>query len=755
MALRTVAVIDEAFIELLGDPSMTHECGYAFDYNPEGGGDDPGAVAYDVDGTELTVERTGAFDEGELGSYVLTYTAQPLEGDPLTAKRTVEVVDTEPPQIGVPGAPIEIECGDVFEMPGTPLLYDMCDGLLSADDLVVAHNVDPDTPGTYSIDYSIEDSQGLVGMASRAVNVVDTTEPALTLLGDPELDFECDTIYEEYGVDLLEICDGDLTVSNVMVSVWLYEKFKFSAELYSFETQFNDTQVGNGGEYLIQYAAEDASGNVGTVDRLLTIDCPETLELRVAGELYDNFGNYDTSKGDGILDDDELVAAYELLVAMFPNLTPVRFASIITAIRVYDENGDVTLPAIADYIGAITPVLDIVLLGDNPMDTECGVAFADPGAEVRFGEVVLTVINGAGDVDTATLGAYTLTYQYTHFGQEAEVQRTVNVVDNTPPELFGIPGDGTRDVECGSVYDPLEGVGALDSCEGLVSGDIVVGGDTVDTSVPGEVFTVTYDVQDSHGNAAETAELVVTIVDTTAPVVTIEGGDALPGECGQPIELPSATAADDCDPLVTTAAITDQAGLDPENPATGVYVVVYSAEDAAGNVGNATLTVTITDTTAPVVEIEGEDAIDIECGLEAVLPSATAQDDCDGALTVEITDYDGLDVMNPVKDLVHMLTYSATDAAGNTGTAQLSVTVVDTTAPEVTIKGPSEITVECGQPVTLPGATATDTCDGALVADVLNYGGLNTENPAGGLYEVVYSAQDNAGNESSAILTVT
>lgn len=71
---------------------------------------DPGAVAYDADGTPLTVE-TGitlestpvseiTADLSTLGAeYVITYSAQPEQGDTVNAIRSVHVVDTVPPTI--------------------------------------------------------------------------------------------------------------------------------------------------------------------------------------------------------------------------------------------------------------------------------------------------------------------------------------------------------------------------------------------------------------------------------------------------------------------------------------------------------------------------------------------------------------------------------------------------------------------------------------------------------------------------------
>ncbi len=111
----------------------------------------------------------------------------------------------------------------------------------------------------------------------------------------------------------------------------------------------------------------------------------------------------------------------------------------------------------------------------------------------------------------------------------------------------------------------------------------------------------------------------------------------------------------------------------------------YSATDAAGNEGTATRTVTVVDTTAPVVTVTGDTSVTVELGSTYTDAGATA----DGGETV--TTSGSVDV-NTVG--TYTISYSATDAAGNEGTATRTVTVVDTTAPVVTVTGDTSVTVE-------------------------------------------------------------
>ncbi|MDA9118120.1 DUF5011 domain-containing protein, partial [Gammaproteobacteria bacterium] len=104
------------------------------------------------------------------------------------------------------------------------------------------------------------------------------------------------------------------------------------------------------------------------------------------------------------------------------------------------------------------------------------------------------------------------------------------------------------------------------------------------------------------------------------------------------------------------------------------------------------------DNIAPVITVTGDNPATVELGATYTDAGATA----DGGETVTITGTVDTSTVG-----TYTLTYSATDAAGNTGTATRTVTVVDTTAPVVTVTSGTD-TVELGGTWTDAGATATD-----------------------------------------------
>src|SRR5206468_668677 len=184
----------------------------------------------------------------------------------------------------------------------------------------------------------------------------------------------------------------------------------------------------------------------------------------------------------------------------------------------------------------------ITLNGDSPMTVECHAAFADPGATASDACAgnLSSAIEVTGSVDANTVGNYTLSYSVSDgHGNTATASRTVHVVDTTAPVLSLVDGDMT--VEChGAFADP--GATASDACAGNLSSAIEVTG-SVDANTVGN-YTLSYSVSDGHGNTA-TASRMVHVVDSTAPVLSLVGGD-MTVECHGTFADPGATASDAC-----------------------------------------------------------------------------------------------------------------------------------------------------------------------------------------------------------------
>ena len=113
------------------------------------------------------------------------------------------------------------------------------------------------------------------------------------------------------------------------------------------------------------------------------------------------------------------------------------------------------------------------------------------------------------------------------------------------------------------------------------------------------------------------------------------------------------------------------------------------------------------DTAPPVIALNGGNPLSVECGAIFVDPGATADDDCEGDVPVQVSLLSGPAEEKGVGGLVDtsapgtfVLAYDAEDSQGNAA-AQVTrvVNVVDTIPPVITLNGGTSVTVECGTAV--------------------------------------------------------
>jgi hypothetical protein len=177
----------------------------------------------------------------------------------------------------------------------------------------------------------------------------------------------------------------------------------------------------------------------------------------------------------------------------------------------------------------------------------------------------------------------------------------------------------------------------------------------------------------------------------------------------------------------------------------GETVVTATATDSLGNVASDTFTVTVVDTTAPLLTAPADQTVEATSpgGAMVTLPVLTATDLVDPAPLVT---YDPPSGSFPLGTT--LVTATATDAAGNKSIMTFSITVVDSTGP--VIVAPADLVVLVDGPgeaeVSLPAVTATDAADSNVV--------ISYDPPSGlfppGITLVTVTATDASGNSSTA-----
>jgi len=208
---------------------------------------------------------------------------------------------------------------------------------------------------------------------------------------------------------------------------------------------------------------------------------------------------------------------------------------------------------------------------------------------------------------------------------------------------------------------------------------------------------------------------------------------------------PGATASD-----LVDGAITATVSGTVNTAVPGSYTLTYTAADTRGNSASATRTVTVSDTTAPVLTLPAPITREATGPAGALVSyTASALDAVSGAVTPACSPVSGSTFPLGTTNVA----CTATDPAGNTASGSFTVTIRDTIAPLLTV--PANISVEetgpAGTPVTYV-ATASDAVTVGIIPVCAPVSG--TTFPLG-TTTVACTATDGSGNVASKSFTVT
>lgn len=237
---------------------------------------------------------------------------------------------------------------------------------------------------------------------------------------------------------------------------------------------------------------------------------------------------------------------------------------------------------------------------------------------------------------------------------------------------------------------------------------------------------------------------IIIVRDNTKPVITLVGATPVSVERGRGYTEPGATALDDIDgDLSANIVITGTV----DTMAVGSYTISYNVSDSSGNVATTvTRTVLVTpDVTKPVVTLNGNAKDSIIVFTSYTDLGATATDIVDGNLTSAILVSGAVDTS---KVGSYTLTYSATDASGNTGTIDRTIIVLDTAKPAIVLTGNNPLIWAVDVPYVDPGHMVIDNYDTALVATITG----TVDEKVTGTYQLFFNVTDNSGASAVTVI---
>jgi hypothetical protein len=244
-------------------------------------------------------------------------------------------------------------------------------------------------------------------------------------------------------------------------------------------------------------------------------------------------------------------------------------------------------------------------------------------------------------------------------GNASSCEATVTVKDMVAPTI-ACPAEQVLACTNGGAkasYTPT----ASDRCGGVITTCSPASGASFPMGTTATVCTAF----DEAGNRAS-CSFNVSVRDEAPPEVTCPEPSSFECNASSPVVPPEATATDVC----KLRGVTPSATSFP----LGTSTVTYTATDMAGHQATCSTSVTVTDTQAPLLTLNGDDTVTLECGVDTYTdPGVTASDVCAGDLSSQVQ-VSG--TVNPDLPGSYTLAYSVKDAAGLEATATRTVEVV-------------------------------------------------------------------------------
>ena len=676
-------------------------------------------------------------DAFAVGTTTVTYTATDAAGNSVQASFNVVVSDREDPAIS--GLPMEIEqnadagvCEAVVSWTA-PTAADNC-GVTS---FTSSHNSgDVFQLGTTTVTYSASDAAGNTVSGSFDVVITDAEQPAIA--GLPA-----------------HIAQGTDAGACSAVVTWTAPTASDNCGVDSFTSSHSSGDTFTTGMTTVTYTATDAAGNQTTGSFTVTVS--DDQDPALVGTPVDIAVNSDPSTCGAVVTwtaptatdncGATVTGSHASGASFAVGQTTVTYTATDDAGNSVQESFTVTVtdgeaPAIAN-----TPANISV----NNNAGACGalVFWTEPSASDNCSVSTFTSTHNSGV--SYPVGVTTVTYTATDAaGNTTSSSFTVTVADNEAPSIVGMPADMTVSNDMGNCSAEVSWTTptADDNC-GIAS--FSSDHDPMD-DFPVGTTTVTYTATDDAGNIT-TASFDITVTDSEAPSIA-----------GMPADISLSNDASACAAIATWTAPTsdDNCGVTSftsthnsgDSFPVGMTTVTYSATDAAGNTTTASFTVTVTDGENPTIagmpaDINLSNDMGV-CGAAASWTAPTSADNC-GVASFTSTHTSGATFAVGTTTV----TYSATDAAGNTTTASFNVVVTDDEDPVIS-NVPANISVttdadQCGAIVNWTAPTASDNCSVTSFPSTDDSGDFF----AVGSHTVSYSAMDAAGNAVTASFTVT
>ena len=652
--------------------------------------------------------------------------------------------------------------------------------------------------GSVEVTFYATDDCGNVASTAATFTIVDTTNPDLMVEAANDT-VDCDGAGNTAELQAWLDSYGGASADDVCSGVaWTddYDAANFTAA------------CGETGEVTVIFTATDSCGNdTTTMATFVIIDtiaptlpaltCPAdfTLYLDAACTVdadTSNTGAATATTGDACDADPEMTITYSDGTSVYTctatgdddNLQGSYTFTRTWSAYSTDDCDNVSDTAMCVQTITVLDTLAPVVTYDNVVNTPCDQYDADSLYAISAMDncdsdvtITLSTMEGSG----SCAGTYIHTYEAVDdCGNKTTVVQTVNLIDTISPDLdIACPDSLTLYLDAACMVDTTTATTGMatitfdDNCDPMPFTEITYS----DAVAPGcgseYVVTRTWTAvaRDTCNNDSTVSCIqIIAVEDTLAPVLscpndTLVQCDGMGNEADIAAFIASVSATDNCD---TDLQIDDDyTAIDTACVLTGHATITFTTSDDCGNMAQCTRTITIIDTIAPAIDVIAVndtaecDGAGNEADIAAWLADnggASASDDCSGVVWTH--NYAGIDTLCGLTGTAEV-TFYATDNCANVDSTTATFTILDTTAPTITVMA-ADTLAECdgtGNAAQLAawlagqgGAMASDECSGVAWTHNYNAADHNLDTCSFSI-EVTFYATDNCDNASQTTAT--
>lgn len=400
------------------------------------------------------------------------------------------------------------------------------------------------------------------------------------------------------------------------------------------------------------------------------------------------------------------------------------------------SNLNVSLAATCDYV--LGDYRSLATATDNCDNSLTLVQSPTSGTTVGGSTLItLTALDNAGNSSTCTF--------------------YVVPTDNTVPTI-SCPANASVNANANCQFVLLSYIAQTTSSDNCTSSPIVTQSPISGSSIGGAT-TVTMSATDAAGNVG-TCSFVLTPNDTQVPVfancpISFQVNNT-PQSCGAIVNYAALSVSDNCAGAITPTQTAG--GASGTVFAVGVTPVSFTATDNNFNTATCSFNVTVVDSEIPTIVCPANVSVNVDpntCGAAVTYALPVTSDNCTVGIVPSLQA--GLTSGATFPRGTTVVTYRATDVAGNFSSCSFSVTVVDNQPPVITC--PSSVNANvapnsCQAFVSYALPTISDNCATGLTPVLVSGMASGSSFPLG-TTNLVYQANDGFGNSSSCTFTVT